>query len=124
MDHMPIGHASIDRRILAHRRDDDAVGKLELADAERREQHAHVNLLVRRSRVLSVSRARPKLSLPIEARRCTLRSRISNGRSRMFKQMRRIASALVLALAIPAAAEAKTYYWISHGSPADPVWTY
>ncbi len=21
-------------------------------------------------------------------------------------------------------AEAKTYYWISHGSPADPVWTY
>jgi len=32
---------------------------------------------------------------------------------------------VVLALAIPAAAEAgKTYYWISHGSPADPVWTY
>src|SRR6266487_2905452 len=29
------------------------------------------------------------------------------------------------ARAIPAAAEAgKTYYWISHGSPADPVWTY
>ena len=21
-------------------------------------------------------------------------------------------------------ADAKTYYWISHGSPADPVWTY
>ena len=26
---------------------------------------------------------------------------------------------------LPAAAQAgKTYYWISHGSPADPVWTY
>src|ERR671915_126181 len=23
-----------------------------------------------------------------------------------------------------APADAKTYYWISHGSPADPVWTY
>ncbi|MFZ1425608.1 MAG: substrate-binding domain-containing protein [Geminicoccaceae bacterium] len=35
---------------------------------------------------------------------------------------------LVVALAVylPAAsvAYAKTYYWISHGSPADPVWTY
>jgi simple sugar transport system substrate-binding protein len=28
------------------------------------------------------------------------------------------------ALAFAAAAEAKTFYWISHGSPADPVWTY
>ena len=27
-------------------------------------------------------------------------------------------------LSVAAAAEAKTYYWISHGSPADPVWTY
>ena len=31
---------------------------------------------------------------------------------------------LALALAIPAAAQAKTFYWISHGCPADPVWTY
>ncbi len=33
---------------------------------------------------------------------------------------------LALALALPAvaAAQAKTFYWISHGSPADPVWTY
>jgi simple sugar transport system substrate-binding protein len=30
----------------------------------------------------------------------------------------------VLALAAPALAQAKTFYWISHGSPADPVWTY
>jgi len=32
--------------------------------------------------------------------------------------------AAVLAVALPLAAEAKTFYWISHGSPADPVWTY
>ncbi len=35
-------------------------------------------------------------------------------------------SVVLLALAIPftAAAQHKTFYWISHGSPADPVWTY
>ena len=27
-------------------------------------------------------------------------------------------------LAMPMVAQAKTFYWISHGSPADPVWTY
>ena len=39
----------------------------------------------------------------------------------------RIVPALAGAVALdrsPAAAEAKTFYWISHGSPADPVWTY
>ena len=43
----------------------------------------------------------------------------------MFKKVVLIASAL-LALSPLAAdqAEAKTFYWISHGSPADPVWTY
>ena len=30
----------------------------------------------------------------------------------------------VVASGTVAMAEAKTYYWISHGSPADPVWTY
>ena len=40
----------------------------------------------------------------------------------MFKKVALIASAL-LALNAPSA-EAKTFYWISHGSPADPVWTY
>ena len=30
----------------------------------------------------------------------------------------------VLTLALPLAAQAKTFFWISHGSPADPVWTY
>jgi simple sugar transport system substrate-binding protein len=35
------------------------------------------------------------------------------------------AAAVVAAhLAGTAPADAKTYYWISHGSPADPVWTY
>ncbi len=35
---------------------------------------------------------------------------------------------LLLTLTLPLAAaaqdEAKTFYWISHGDPADPVWTY
>jgi len=35
-----------------------------------------------------------------------------------------LVSAALLALALPLAAQAKTFYWISHGSPADPVWTY
>ncbi|WP_425402342.1 substrate-binding domain-containing protein [Kaistia adipata] len=30
----------------------------------------------------------------------------------------------MLALAVPAVAQAKTFYWISHGTSADPVWTY
>jgi len=30
----------------------------------------------------------------------------------------------VASAAFAASADAKTYYWISHGSPADPVWTY
>ena len=38
-------------------------------------------------------------------------------------------TALFIALALglllsPTTAAAKTFYWISHGSPADPVWTY
>jgi simple sugar transport system substrate-binding protein len=43
---------------------------------------------------------------------------------------RRLALLLLGAVAAAAAglpsarAEAKTYYWVSHGSPADPVWTY
>ena len=40
----------------------------------------------------------------------------------MFKKVALIAGAL-LTLNAPLA-EAKTFYWISHGSPADPVWTY
>jgi hypothetical protein len=38
MDDVPIGHTAILGRILAHRRDDDPVAKLEAADLERREQ--------------------------------------------------------------------------------------
>ena len=31
-----------------------------------------------------------------------------------------------MALVVPASAQddAKVFYWISHGAPADPVWTY
>ena len=35
-----------------------------------------------------------------------------------------VAGALALGLGAGAPADAKTFYWISHGSPADPVWTY
>ncbi len=42
----------------------------------------------------------------------------------MFKKLTLALSALVMAVAMPLAAEAKTFYWISHGSVADPVWTY
>src|SRR5215210_8415156 len=34
------------------------------------------------------------------------------------------AAAVAVQLAGAAPADAKTYYWVSHGSPADPVWTY
>jgi len=43
------------------------------------------------------------------------------------KKLVLLVSGLLLALSIaaPAAAQnGKTFYWISHGSPADPVWTY
>src|SRR5258708_6417862 len=43
----------------------------------------------------------------------------------MLKKLTLLLAGVVLALAVPAAAQAgKTFYWISHGSPADPVWTY
>jgi len=42
----------------------------------------------------------------------------------MLKTLARIFYFLVLASALPLAAQAKTFFWISHGSPADPVWTY
>ncbi len=42
----------------------------------------------------------------------------------MLKTMRLLVYGLLVALALPAMAQAKTFYWISHGGPADPVWTY
>jgi simple sugar transport system substrate-binding protein len=42
----------------------------------------------------------------------------------MFRRLSLLLCGVLLALAAPAAAQAKTYYWISHGGPADPVWTY
>src|ERR1700710_1823413 len=46
------------------------------------------------------------------------------GGNQMLTRLRLLAIGLIVALAIPAAAQAKTFYWISHGGPADPVWTY
>ena len=42
----------------------------------------------------------------------------------MLSKLRLLIYGLVLAMVLPLAAQAKTFYWISHGSPADPVWTY
>src|SRR5687767_13963258 len=42
----------------------------------------------------------------------------------MLRKLTVLLSGALLALALPVAAQAKTFYWISHGSPADPVWTY
>ena len=42
----------------------------------------------------------------------------------MLKKMAVLAVAAFAAMAVPLAAQAKTIYWISHGGPADPVWTY
>lgn len=41
----------------------------------------------------------------------------------MIKTMLGATAALALTAGL-AAAEGKTYYWVSHGGPADPVWTY
>ena len=42
----------------------------------------------------------------------------------MFRNLKLLALGLAVALMLPAGAYAKTFYWVSHGSPADPVWTY
>ena len=42
----------------------------------------------------------------------------------MLKHLKLLVAGAAMALALPAMAEAKTLYWISHGGPADPVWTY
>src|SRR5829696_975793 len=42
----------------------------------------------------------------------------------MLSKLKLLLIAALLAMAVPVAAQAKTFYWISHGSPADPVWTY
>ncbi|MHA1549431.1 MAG: substrate-binding domain-containing protein [Alphaproteobacteria bacterium] len=42
----------------------------------------------------------------------------------MKRQLKLLLAGVMMAAVIPVAAQAKTFYWISHGSPADPVWTY
>ena len=41
----------------------------------------------------------------------------------MFKKLLGATAALALTAGL-AAADGKTFYWVSHGGPADPVWTY
>ena len=38
VDHVPVGHFAIDRRVLTHGGDDDAIVEPEAADVERLEQ--------------------------------------------------------------------------------------
>ena len=42
----------------------------------------------------------------------------------MLSKLKLLLLSGLLALATPMAVQAKTFFWISHGSPADPVWTY
>jgi simple sugar transport system substrate-binding protein len=42
----------------------------------------------------------------------------------MLRKLTLLVCGALLALSLPLAAQAKTFFWISHGSPADPVWTY
>lgn len=46
------------------------------------------------------------------------------GGIQLFKKLAVLVTGAMLALAVPAVAQAKTFYWISHGTSADPVWTY
>ena len=52
------------------------------------------------------------------------RSRHEQGRSSNAEENGSACVAAFAAMAVPLAAQAKTFYWISHGGPADPVWTY
>ena len=62
MDQVPVGHAAIDGRVLAHRRDDDAVGQLEGTDPKRCKQRAHANFSI--FSVEPVGRCRPIFLTP------------------------------------------------------------
>jgi len=42
----------------------------------------------------------------------------------MLKKLVLLLAGLFLTIASTAAVQAKTFYWVSHGGPADPVWTY
>jgi simple sugar transport system substrate-binding protein len=42
----------------------------------------------------------------------------------MLRKTTLLAGAVIAATGFAAQVQAKTFYWISHGTPADPVWTY
>ncbi len=63
-------------------------------------------------------------TLPTPRGKKSIGSAAIGRRTSMFKTLTRLLCLALFALTLPLAAEAKTFYWISHGSPADPVWTY
>lgn len=76
MDGVPVRGAAILRRILAHRRDDDAVGEREAAKLIGAEELTHVGRTSRRGRVFGRSlealvRAKPEARAQ---KRCALRA--------------------------------------------------
>jgi simple sugar transport system substrate-binding protein len=42
----------------------------------------------------------------------------------MLKKLVLLLAGIFMTIASTAAVEAKTFFWVSHGGPADPVWTY
>jgi hypothetical protein len=70
---VPVSHAAIDSRVLAHRCDDNTVGQLESADPKRSKQNGHANLFRRRTfsretkRVATGGRAADVLHPALEA---------------------------------------------------------
>jgi simple sugar transport system substrate-binding protein len=42
----------------------------------------------------------------------------------MLKKLGLLVAGVFLTIASTAVVQAKTFYWVSHGGPADPVWTY
>src|SRR5262249_60200489 len=74
-----------------------------------------------------------RLSLPPNRQTSKTKSRLEVFRKRritMFKKMSFLLPILgtIVALSIPCIGSAQNakpvYYWVSHGSPTDPVWTY
>ena len=72
-------------------------------------------------------RRRPQSPLQISGVRAKVGAASTTQRRQGGNEMSKITGTLLagaMAFGIATGANAKTYYWISHGSPADPVWTY
>jgi simple sugar transport system substrate-binding protein len=68
------------------------------------------------------------LAVEASERGCSAQDRAMGGEIHVLKKAITLLSAAVIAVGAgfvsAADAAGKTYYWVSHGSPADPVWTY